>query len=101
MALPDWASESDQWVLIGPDDALTPEWLARLLDTRGTAAEWEAIGLPIRFDPLGNPESYRIWGRFWSITFVSDDEAEDFPACTSRGVRAPTPLPAEEPEDLE
>lgn len=101
MALPPWCSEADHWVLTGPDDDLTPEWLARLLDTSGTAAEWEAIGLPLRFDARGNPEPHRIWGRLWSINIVSGEEARAYRRCASRGVRAPDPLPAEEPDDLE
>lgn len=105
------------WQLIGPDDAITPEWLAALLDTVGTGDEWRSIGVPLQLDAIGNPSALEVhvvlrdegpvtvWGaaleaaraeedvdsRWYSFALIADEEAEALPKCTAVGVRAPWP----------
>lgn len=112
---PDWLVRG-QFMLLGPDDAITPEWVSRLLEHVGTPAEWAAVGLPIMATPQGRlaplvldivlrddgPIAVRgaeleaarqsgedVERRMWDFILVSEDEASEAPRCVRAGVRAP------------
>jgi hypothetical protein len=104
-----------RWQLLGPDDDLTPEWLADLLNTVGTAEEWASIGMAV-LDAEGNPVSVRVevvlrddgpvtvWGpsleearlaeedvdsRWFGFALIDGEEASGLPRCVDAGARAP------------
>jgi hypothetical protein len=79
---------SAQWLLVGALDRLTPYWVQPLVLTRGTMAEWNAIGIPLSLDVEGDPEPAIVWGRRFTFTLLSDSDAAIFPACTSRRARS-------------
>jgi hypothetical protein len=83
-------ADTAQWLLIGRMDPLTPYWVRPLVFTRGTLAEWSALGIPIRLDAAGEPAPTEIWGRRFTFARVSSPETAGFPTCTSR-----TPIPSE------
>jgi hypothetical protein len=74
--------EDDAWRLVGHTDLRSEGRILLYLESVGTAAEWAAVGLPIRFDRAGMPVARHVNGSSYHYVLVPPVSRQHAVACT-------------------
>jgi hypothetical protein len=81
-ALPRGFYADDVWQLLGPADPTSATLIQLYTNAVGTAAEWAAVGLPIRFDAAGAPLPRRHGALSYEYVLRTPRDRERFVSCT-------------------